>query len=84
RWSRTFAPYSGSTLNNCYYLNACGDKQGTQVTKEQLKSGEVAYLLQNKRAGNFWGQELGKENDPQPTDKARSTSARWTSPTTTR
>ena len=70
RWSRTFAPYSGSTLNNCYYLNACGDKQGTQVTKEQLKSGEVAYLLQNKRAGNFWGQELGKENDPQPTDKA--------------
>ncbi|WP_027445016.1 M26 family metallopeptidase [Segatella baroniae] len=70
KWSRTFAPYSGSTLNNCYYLNACGDAQGTQVTAEQLKSGEVAYLLQNKRAGNFWGQELGKENDPQPTDKA--------------
>ena len=67
RWSRTFAPYSGSTLNNCYYLNPCGDKQGDKVTEEQLKSGEVAYLLQNKRAGNFWGQELGTENDPQPT-----------------
>ena len=70
RWSRTFAPYSGSTLTNCYYLNACGDAQGKKVTADQLKSGEVAYLLQNKRAGNFWGQELGKENDPQPTDKA--------------
>ena len=70
RWSRTFAPYSGSTLNNCYYLKACGDKQGTQVTKEQLKSGEVTYLLQNKRDANIWGQELGKENEPMPTDDA--------------
>ena len=70
RWSRTFAPYSGSTLTNCYYLNACGDKQGTQVTKEQLKSGEVTYLLQNKRDANIWGQELGKENEPMPTDDA--------------
>ena len=59
-----------ATLTNCYYLNLCGDKQGDKVTEEQLKSGEVAYLLQNKRAGNFWGQELGKENDPLPTDKA--------------
>ena len=66
--SNTFA--KNATLTNCYYLNACGTAQGKQVTKDQLKSGEVAYLLQNKRAGNFWGQELGTENDPQPTDKA--------------
>ena len=59
-----------ATTNNCYYLNPCDVAQGTKVTKEQLESGEVAYLLQNKRAGNFWGQELGKENDPLPTDKA--------------
>ena len=59
-----------ATVNNCYYLNICDVAQGKKVTEEQLKSGEVAYLLQNKRAGNFWGQELGKENDPQPTDKA--------------
>ena len=59
-----------ATLTNCYYLNPCSDAQGKKVTEEQLKSGEVAYLLQNKRAGNFWGQELGKENDPLPTDKA--------------
>ena len=64
----TFA--KNATLTNCYYLNACGTAQGKQVTKDQLKNGEVAYLLQNKRAGNFWGQELGTENDPQPTDKA--------------
>ena len=63
---------SGSTLtlNNCYYLNACGKAQGTRITADQLKNGEVAYLLQNKRAGNFWGQELGTENEPQPTAKA--------------
>ena len=59
-----------ATTNNCYYLNACGDTQGTKVTEEQLKSGEVAYLLQNKRDGNIWGQELGKDNEPQPTDIA--------------
>ena len=59
-----------ATLTNCYYLNPCSDAQGKKVTEEQLKSGEVAYLLQNKRDANIWGQELGKENDPQPTDKA--------------
>ena len=70
RWSRTFAPYSGSTLNNCYYLNPCGDKQGTKVIADQLKSGEVAYLLQNKRDANIWGQMLGTDNEPMPTDDA--------------
>ena len=73
-FSRTFVDdaYHGvtTTLNNCYNLNTCGTAQGKKVTKEQLRNGEVAYLLQNKRAGNFWGQTLGTENDPQPTDKA--------------
>ena len=59
-----------ATVNNCYYLNICDVAQGKKVTEDQLKSGEAAHLLQNKRAGNFWGQELGTENDPQPTDKA--------------
>ena len=59
-----------ATFNNCYYLNACGDAQGKKVTADQLKSGEVAYLLQNKRPENIWGQELGKENEPMPTDDA--------------
>ena len=44
-YSYTFAP--NATLNNCYYLNACGSeyKQGTKVTEEQLRSGEVAWML---------------------------------------
>ena len=64
--SYTFAP-GNATLTNCYYLNLCGDKQGTQVTKEQLKSGEVTYLLQNKRPENIWGQLLGTNDEPQLT-----------------
>ena len=57
-------------LKNCYYLNTCGTAQGMMVTEDQLKNGEVTYLLQNKRDGNIWGQELGKENEPMPTDDA--------------
>ena len=63
-YSYTFAP--NATLNNCYYLNACGSeyKQGTKVTAEQLRNGEVAYLLQNKRTENVWGQNLGSDDEP--------------------
>ena len=72
----TFAPTNTSgattTLNNCYYLNPCGKAQGEQVTKAQLESGEVAYLLQNKRDDQVWGQELGKDNEPLlTTEKAK-------------
>ena len=68
--SNTFA--KNATLTNCYYLNACGIAQGKQVTKDQLKNGEVARLLQSNRNKQFWGQELGKENEPLPTaDKAK-------------
>ena len=64
RWSRTFAPYSGSTLNNCYYLNACGDAQGDKVTEEQLKNGEVTKKLQNNRTDKrYWAQQLGEMPD---------------------
>ena len=70
----TFAPTNTSgattTLNNCYYLNPCGKAQGEQVTKAQLESGEVAYLLQNKRPENVWGQVLGTDTIPQPTAEA--------------
>ena len=66
--SNTFA--DNATLNNCYYLNACGTAQGTQVTEEQLKSGEVTYKLQNGRDTQFWGQTLGTDNVPQFTADA--------------
>ena len=55
----TFAP-AGITLNNCYYLNACGVAQGTKITEEQLKSGEVTKKLQNNRTDKcYWAQQLG-------------------------
>ena len=70
----TFAPTNTSgattTLNNCYYLNPCGEAQGTQVTAERLKSGEMAKLLQGDRTENVWGQTLGTDTIPQPTDDA--------------
>ena len=55
---------SGTTLNNCYYLNTCGTAQGTKITEEQLKSGEVAYKLQARRNNMVWGQELNKDTEP--------------------
>lgn len=58
----TFAAYTylGPTLNNCYYLNACGVAQGTKITEEQLKSGEVTKKLQNNRTDKcYWAQQLG-------------------------
>ena len=66
----TFAP--NPTLNNCYYLNACGKAQGTQVTEDQLKSGEVTKKLQAGRTDNVWGQTLGTDLEPQlTTEKAK-------------
>lgn len=63
-YSYTFAP--NATLNNCYYLNACGSeyKQGTKVTEEQLRNGEVAYKLQARRNNMVWGQDLNKDTEP--------------------
>ena len=49
------------TLNNCYYLNACGEAQGEQVTEEQLKNGYVAHKLQTGRTDQcHWAQPLGE------------------------
>ena len=62
----TFAAYTylGPTLNNCYYLNACGVAQGTKITEEQLKSGEVTKKLQNNRTDKcYWAQQLGEMPD---------------------
>ena len=62
--------FSGTTLNNCYYLNPCGEAQGEQVTKEQLKNGYVAHKLQGTREETVWGQVLGTDNEPQLTADA--------------
>ena len=60
----------GATFTDCYYLNPCGKAQGTQVTAERLKSGEMAKLLQGDRTENVWGQTLGTDNEPLPTTDA--------------
>ena len=67
-FSRTFVgdAYYGATttLNNCYYLNTCGTAQGTQITAEQLKNGEVTKKLQNNRTDKcYWAQQLGEMPD---------------------
>lgn len=67
-FSRTFVgdAYYGATttLNNCYYLNTCGKAQGTKITAEQLKSGEVTKKLQADRTDKcYWAQQLGEMPD---------------------
>ena len=64
----TFAP--NPTLNNCYYLNACGKAQGDKITEAQLKNGYVAHKLQGDRTDNVWGQTLGTDNEPMLTTDA--------------
>ena len=62
-----------STLNNCYYLNACGTAQGERIVEKQLESGEVAYKLQGDRTDScHWAQVLGEEPSPySEADKAK-------------
>ena len=67
-YTHTFA--YNAKLNNCYYLNACGNEQGEKITKEQLKNGYVAHKLQNGRNTQFWGQNLDTDNEPQLTADA--------------
>ena len=67
--------YSG-TITNCYYLyeTATGGIEGKDVpgkavekSKEQFKSGEVAWLLNGKGVGEqVWGQHLGIDEYPVP------------------
>ena len=63
-------PKATTTLNNCHYLNPCGKLQGEPVTKEQLKNGYVAHLLQGMREETVWGQVLGTDTIPQLTAEA--------------
>ena len=50
-----------TTLNNCYYLNACGEAQGERIVEKQLESGEVTKKLQGDRTDScHWAQVLGE------------------------
>lgn len=58
---------------NCYYKNTLGRVQGrtaVAVTDKQLKSGEVAFKLQNGQTEQVWGQAVGKDDTPMLTTDA--------------
>ena len=51
-------------LNNCYYLNAIGVAQGTQMTLEQFQNGEVCYKLNGDQSDINWYQTIGEDALP--------------------
>ena len=51
-------------LNNCYYLNAIGTAQGTQMTLEQFQNGEVCYKLNGDQSIINWYQTIGEDTFP--------------------
>ena len=69
----TFAETEDLTLDNCYYLNACGKAQGERIVEKQLESGEVTKKLQGDRIDAcYWAQVLGKTPSPySEADKAK-------------
>ena len=58
------------SYSNCYYLpgdtgsSGSTDQGITAKTQAQFASGEVAYLLQNKREQAVWGQKIGTDDYP--------------------
>ena len=53
-----------ASLNNCYYLNQIGTAQGTKMTLEQFKSGEVCYKLNGNQSDIHWYQTIGTDEFP--------------------
>jgi len=51
-------------VNNCYYLNQVGSKQGTQMTLEQFQNGEVCYRLNGNQSVINWYQTIGEDAFP--------------------
>lgn len=52
------------TFNNCYYLNFINKEQGTQMTAEQLASGEICYKLNDDQSEAVWTQTIGTDASP--------------------
>lgn len=62
----TIAGGSAATLNNCYYLNKLATAQGTAVSADDVKNGNLASMLQGARKDNVWGQNLAANGDAHP------------------
>ena len=50
--------------NNCYYLNAIGTAQGTQMSLDKFQNGEVCYKLNGDQSVLNWYQTLGEDEFP--------------------
>ena len=65
-------PSGTVTINNSYYLYVVGtvvSREGihqTQITEEQLESGELCYLLNGDQSEIGWYQTLGEDELPVP------------------
>ena len=58
---------NANLLNNCYYLNYIDKEQGTQITAEQIASGELCYKLNGDQSTIGWYQNLdGTDSYPVP------------------
>ena len=56
-----------ATYNNCFYLNVIGTKDGgTQVTAEQVASGELCFKLNGDQSTIGWYQTLAEDAFPVP------------------
>ena len=57
-----------STVENCYYMNGFGNPNSgsTEVTAEQIASGEVAFLLNGDQKDIQWTQTLPEDSYPVP------------------
>lgn len=56
----------GTTVTNCYYSGTFNGSANniTQVTDEQLASGQITYKLQGKQDNLVWAQTLGMDEQP--------------------
>lgn len=69
----TFAR-STPAINNCYYVdpNTLSKYQGTEITSDQVTSGELAFLLNGSVSGGEpWMQTIGTDNYPVPFGTAK-------------
>ena len=57
-----------ATLNNCYYLNAIGEVQGTAIDAATLATGEFCYMLNGDQLNIGWYQTLYEDDLPVPFD----------------
>ena len=59
---------SVSTVENCYYMNGFGtaNEGSTEVTEEQIASGEVAFLLNGDQKNIQWTQNIPEDSNPIP------------------